>query len=182
MIRSILMDNALGSGLIYGADSMQVSFFRDFVIAGLKRVVETAEGGLHSRLNHAIAQVLLLGNLNSLHSGLDVCQNIHPLFSNSNEAILAQRYAQCKLFLMKIVPFSSIFLAEFFIVAVSRGKCLDRSASASYIFRHSFFNRKALLTTVTEEKLMASAHIIGERKGPPNRRNRPAAKDIPMQL
>lgn len=95
----VLVDHALGGSFIDRAHGVHIRLFGRGLIAGLQRLVIAADGGLERRLDHAVAQVLLLSHLDPLHGGLDVCQIIHPLCAEYKflpTIILTHAQAKCK--------------------------------------------------------------------------------------
>ena len=78
MIRSVLMDYALGSTLIDRLGGVQVCLLNRFLITGRNGLVKTAKGSFQSGFIHAIAKVLVLRNSGTLDCGFDVCQSISP--------------------------------------------------------------------------------------------------------
>ena len=97
---SVFVEHALSGGMINGADGFQIRFFAGGGITGLQCLVETADGRLHLGSGHAVAKILLFGNLSAFNSGLDVCQNNSPPVSVSKftrtDEILAYTAEQCK--------------------------------------------------------------------------------------
>ena len=62
------MNNALSGSLVRHADCIGISLVNESLIARLQRLVELFESGLILGSNDAVAQVLLLGDLDALDS------------------------------------------------------------------------------------------------------------------
>ena len=82
--RSIFVDHALCGSMINRADGRQIRFFGYGRVPGLQRFIKAADSRLHLRLSRAIIQRLLRGDFDTLHGGLDICQNNSPPISVSH--------------------------------------------------------------------------------------------------
>ena len=81
---SILVDHALSGSMINCADGRQIRFFGCGRVPGLQCFIKAADSRLHFGLGRAIIQRLLRGDFDTLHGGLDVCQNNSPPISVSH--------------------------------------------------------------------------------------------------
>jgi hypothetical protein len=80
VVGSILVNDALGSCLVYELDGLGISGLGGVFIVSLQSFVIAAQSGLDYGTILAVAEILLPVGACTLDSRFDVCHSIYPLF------------------------------------------------------------------------------------------------------